>query len=121
MLNDPFPMMVDGWLYVGDEPTHISDAWVAAHHRTPMLQSFFEDHSGELLLNAGVLGGPRELVMAFAEDVLAVDRDGCETDMGAFNYAAYMKYGDRVTCGRSVTTVFKTYNASSSSPWFRHK
>lgn len=123
MLNIPFHHMQPGKLYIGDEPGQtLSNAWMLANHQEPTVNQFLRDNPDLPLLNCGVVGGPRALVMEMCRDMWAysVEHPLEATDMGIFNYLMHTKYKDRLEYGRHVTTEFKKYERASTA-WFRHK
>lgn len=123
MLNNPFPHVVQGKLYVGDEPSEtLSNSWMLTRHQEPIVNQFLRDHPDLPLLNCGVVGGSRKLVMELCHDMWAyyIKHPLEQTDMGIFNYLVHTKYSDRLEYGRHVTSVFKQFERHSDA-WFRHK
>lgn len=133
MLNDPFAAMQPGRLYVGSEASIIGCAWLREHHRAAFLSTFIDAHADRQLLNAGLIGGSRDLVMAFAHDMAGIYFDhatrmhvGEDTetlglgDMAAFNYLAWTRYADVINYGPQVNTVFKA-NQRTDWAWWKHK
>lgn len=121
MLNDPFKHMKPDTLYVGDEPGQtLESEWLVKNH--PNHRQFFLDNRNKDLLNCGVVGGSRAIVMELLQDIYRYGFNQIEeqTEMGIFNYLMYSKYVDRINFGRHVTTLFKRYEPSSSA-WWRHK
>ena len=131
LLNDPFEQMADH-LYVGDEPSRTACPWMVQQHRAVFLLEFFRRHGSQPLLNAGLVGGRRTLVVQFLRRLISVYFDCLEaaaikrlpgpgnTDMGVFNYTARTFFAGRLKHGREVNTVFKTFSKDGPS-WFRHK
>lgn len=123
MLNNAFIHLEEGKLYVGDEPGEtLANTWMRSMHREPMVNQFLLDNPELPLLNCGVVGGDRKLVMEVCRDIYSYyyDKPGDQTEMGIFNYLMHTKYADRIEYGRHVTTVFKAYEGHSTA-WFRHK
>lgn len=123
MLNIPFHHVQPGVLYVGDEPSQtLSNAWMLAKHQEPTVNQYLRDNPDLPLLNCGVIGGSRQLVMELCHDMWAyyLKHPNEQTDMGIFNYLMHTKYRDRIEYGRHVTTEFKKFERASSA-WFRHK
>jgi len=131
--RDPFPEMEPGVLYFGYEPTTLRDDWMLANHPDETVSSFMKDNPNLPLLNMGVVGGDRELVMSFAHHMVKLYFDdhtdfihGWETkrlgvgDMGAGQYVARTFFADRVSSGPHVTNIFKS-NVPSKTAWFKHK
>lgn len=133
MLRDPFPEMEDGVLYTGFENATLRNAWMLKNHPDSKLQEFMRENPNMQLLNAGLLGGSRELVMRFAQKVTQFWYDdhideiqGWERgragvgDMGAFNYVARKLFADVISWGTHVNTIFKAEERNEFS-WWKHK
>lgn len=124
MLRSPFSVM-EQRLYVGDEPSTLDDDWLLRHHPDRTFATYFRANRHNALLNAGLCGGPRELVMRFLYSLLQLYWDDPArlgmSDMGVFNYMAYTEYSDVVSHGRDVSTVFKAYDYANTTAWWRHK
>ncbi|WP_432990157.1 glycosyltransferase family 2 protein [Dactylosporangium sp. CA-233914] len=125
MLRDPFPEMEDR-LYVGDEPSPLCIPWMVYHHGgSETLLRFLSANRGIQLLNAGLAGGSRKVVMDFCRDVFDCcvqhAREAGPVDMGPFNYVARTWYTGMVTHGRQVNTVFRTFDRTATDSWWRHK
>ncbi|ACU61343.1 glycosyltransferase family 2 protein [Chitinophaga pinensis] len=132
MLKNPFPHMQPGILYTGDEPGQIACEWMLRHHRAPVLIDFFKQYATRQIANAGLLGGDVETVIKFckamvdfycecASDAFHKKQEGPgDTDMGAFNYIVYTKFGSISRHGRQVNTRFKA-NERNDISWWKHK
>lgn len=132
MLNNPFPAMEAGKLYVGDEAERTGCEWLAKHHPHKLIQDFIKQNENKVLLNAGILGGDVEVIISFINKFLAfyfqsvsdkhfTSKPDCgEYDMGLFNYIARTHFADRLVHGTQVNTVFKAEKANNVS-WFKHK
>jgi hypothetical protein len=124
MLRNPFDEMQD-LLYTGDEPSTLANPWMRQHHPVPSLTQFFIHNRHKPLLNAGLLGGARDLVMEFAHEIVRMYFDNGmklgDTDMGTFNYVAYNEYASRLSHGRHVNTIFKSFDYNNKESWWRHK
>lgn len=124
LVSNPFRYMEDK-LYVGDESSKLNIPWMVRNHRAPFMQNFIRQNANKPLLNAGVVGGSREMVMNFCHDMIATYFDNYgksgDFDMGLFNYVARTKYASKLEHGRKVTTVFKAYDKENTTSWFRHK
>lgn len=131
LLNDPFVDMGE-FLYIGDEPSRLACPWMLQQHRAIFLLEFIRKYGHLPLLNAGLLGGRRQLVMQFLQRMITVYFDALTsaaikklpgpgtTDMGVFNYTARTFFSARLKHGREVNTIFKTFSNEGPS-WFRHK
>lgn len=123
LLNNPFPHLEDGRLYVGDEPDNtLANKWMLAMHREPNVNSYLRENPGLALLNCGVVGGSRQLVMQLCRDIyqyhFKYPQD--KTEMGIFNRLLHTSYANVRESGRHVTTLFKRLERRSNA-WFRHK
>lgn len=120
MLNDPFENLDPHVLYVGDEPSNVGCAWMRKNFRG--LSSFLNKYEGETLLNCGVVGGSRNMVMGLCHDMAREyfddpKRTG-DLEMGIFNWLCYNEYP--FVSGRHITSIFKKFEKDSSA-WFAHK
>lgn len=126
--------MQPGRLYVGSEPKTLADEWICKSHTATHLQVFLKENGHRQMLNAGLIGGDRQTVMAFAHDMtwdwynLAsrrfwnVERSGNEVgDMATFNYVAHTKWADCLETGPRIHTVFKTEGNGREYAWWKHK
>lgn len=136
-LRDPFPEMEEGVLYVGSEAKTLRDEWMLGHHPDKTLQDFMRANLNLPLLNAGLIGGPRDLVMRFCHAMSKMWFDdhidwiyGWETkrlndqvagDMGAFNYVARTQFADVIEYGPHVNTVFKLEEKNNTTAWWKHR
>lgn len=130
VLNNPFPHMAPNTLYTGDEPDTLASTWLRTHHKNPTLQTFMQQKRALPLLNAGLLGGPVDMVIDFCGKMMDIYTKFEEdaqlrklpnagmTDMATFNYVAYNFF--KPVHGRQVNTVFKKFQTTGQS-WFRHK
>ncbi|AUX82026.1 galactosyltransferase [Mycobacterium phage Frankie] len=133
MLTPPWEHMQPGKLYIGHEPAVVGIDWMRNNHKATHLQQFIDTHADRTLLNAGIVGGDRETVMAFAHDMAADHEDQLRRvwhkddapgtiigDMATLNYVAYTKHADQLIHGPQVATVFKA-NEHNDFSWWRHK
>lgn len=126
VLRPPFEGIEPGVLYIGSEASTVGNRWMRRVHPHPELQRFIEDHSNDVLLNCGLVGGTRETVLEYVEDVVAAHHTLSGTgdaglDMGLTNYAAYSRWADRLQTGPSVHTQFKKFETSHPTARFAHK
>ncbi|MDU1563328.1 glycosyltransferase family 2 protein, partial [Enterobacter sp.] len=70
MLRAPWGEMEPGKIYVGSEPKTYADTWAKQNHPERIYQEFIEEHRNDVMLNAGLLGGTRADVMAFAHGII---------------------------------------------------
>lgn len=133
MLREPWADMVPGMVYVGSEPKTYADAWARQHHPERIYQDFIEEHRNDVMLNAGLLGGTRADVMAFAHGIIRLyyriesfrfwkkEQAGAAVgDMLAFGIVA-QSFADRLVTGPLVHTVFKTDGIGKEAAWWKHK
>lgn len=123
MVNNPFAHIEDGKLYVGDEPDNtLNSRWMLMKHLEPSVNRYLRENGTLPLLNCGVVGGNRKLVMDLCREMyeyhFAKQHD--LTEMGIFNKLLYTKYNGIVESGRHVTSLFKKFEVSTNA-WFRHK
>ncbi len=127
MLHAPWDEMEPGKVYVGSEPKTYDDEWALKHHPAGRYQEFLKAHRRDPMLNAGLLGGTRDDVMAFAHGIVQLYYDleaqrfwGTDPapaaigDMIAFGIVAHERFGDRVVTGPGVHTAFR---AEERTPW----
>jgi glycosyltransferase involved in cell wall biosynthesis len=123
MVNNPFPHIDNQKLYVGDEPGQtLNNRWLLNMHTEPSVHSYLQENASLQLLNCGVVGGSRELVMDLCREMYTyhVDYPQDQTEMGIFNKLLHSKYSDIIEYGRHVTSNFKKFERQTDA-WFRHK
>lgn len=133
MLRAPWEEMDPGKLYVGSEPKTYADAWARQNHPEHIYQEFIEQHRNDVMLNAGLLGGTRAEVMAFAHGIIRLyyriesyrfwkkeQAAAAVGDMLAFGIVA-KSFADRLVTGPLVHTVFKTDGLGKENAWWKHK
>lgn len=123
MVNNPFPHIEPGKLYIGDEPGNtLNNNWMITRHLEPNVNSYLRANANLPLLNCGVVGGNRRLVMELCKDIYQYHFEYPQdlTEMGIFNRLMHTKYTNIVESGRRVTSLFKKYESRPAS-WFRHK
>lgn len=123
MLKNPFEFIKENALYVGDEPGNtINSRWMLARHLEPSVNRYLRENGTQQLLNCGVVGGERKLIMQLCRDMyqyhLECPQD--QTEMGIFNKLMYTKYKDMFDYGRHITSVFKGFERHPNA-WFKHK
>lgn len=123
MVNNPFPYIEPGKLYVGDEPGNtLNNRWMLTNHFEPSVNRYLRENGSLPLLNCGVVGGSRKMVMDLCRDMYLYHFDKPQdlTEMGIFNKLLHTKYADVVEYGRHVTSLFKKFEVTTDA-WFRHK
>lgn len=133
MLSAPWEEMLSGKVYVGSEPKTYADTWAKKNHPERIYQQFLEQYRNDVMLNAGLLGGIREDVMAFAHGIIRLyyriesyrfwkkeQANAAVGDMIAFGIVA-KSFGDRIVTGPRIHTVFKTEGIGKEGAWWKHK
>ncbi len=133
MLHTPWAEMEAGQVYVGSEPKTYADVWARQNHPEKPYQDFLDEYRHEAMLNAGLLGGTREDVMAFAHAIVRLyyriesnrfwqtERTGAAVgDMLAFGIVA-KSFGNRLVTGPQIHTVFKSNGIGKEFAFWRHK
>ncbi|MBC3945817.1 glycosyltransferase family 2 protein [Erwinia persicina] len=133
MLHEPWAEMEPGRLYVGSEPKTYADAWATASHTERPYAEFIAAHRNDLMLNAGLLGGTRDDVMAYAHAIVRIwyrtesnrfwgkeKGKPCVGDMIAFGMVGYQQR-DKLVTGPRINTVFKTNGIGKECAWWQHK
>jgi len=96
-------------------------------------KDFLDRHRNDVMLNAGLLGGQRADVMAFAHAIVRLfyriesyrfwkmeKAAAAIGDMIAFGIVA-KSFGDRIVTGPLVHTVFRTEGTGKEYAWWQHK
>nr|DAP73826.1 MAG TPA: putative glycosyltransferase [Caudoviricetes sp.] len=133
MLRAPWEEMLPGKVYVGSEPKTYADIWAKQNHPERIYQEFIDAHRNDVMLNAGLLGGTRADVMAFAHGIIRLyyriesyrfwkkEQTGAAVgDMLAFGIVA-QSFAEKLVTGPLVHTVFKTDGIGKEIAWWRHK
>lgn len=133
MLRAPWAEMEAGNVYVGSEPKTYADTWASDKHPERPYQDFLVRHRNDVMLNAGLLGGQREDVMAFAHAIVRLfyriesyrfwkmeKASAAIGDMIAFGIVA-KSFGDRIVTGPLIHTVFRTEGTGKEYAWWQHK
>lgn len=132
---NPCPGIEDGKLYVGHEPHRI--------HRHPWMRARYMQMGGRYLswflhvpqklkiLNCGITGGRREVVLSLVKRMTEVlsdknlaarrkPRQEIDLNMPALNYVVYNEFQNFVT-GTPVNSVFGRFQTHRQNVWFIHK
>lgn len=123
MVNNPFAHIEPGKLYIGDEPGNtLNNQWMLTRHLEPSVNRYLRENGALPLLNCGVVGGSRELVMDLCREMYQYHFNAPQdlTEMGIFNKLLYSKYSEVMEYGRHVTSRFKKFEEATDA-WFRHK
>jgi glycosyltransferase involved in cell wall biosynthesis len=123
VMHNPFYYIVPNKIYCGDENSILDNAWLKNYH--PYFIHFIKRYRSMTLLNAGVLGGSRKIVLEFLTEMVRLINtilDCGMTDMALFNYVLRTTFINRIESGRKVTTVFKSFDKENRlKSWFKHK
>lgn len=132
LLREPFCIIRPGTLYVGSEPVVVGMDWIRRKHPAALIQQFIERNFDRQLLNAGLVGGTREIVLeltaaitrAFFENrrdqLHGDDVEPGTGDIGLFNLVTRSIFGDRLFFGPRINTTFRQNERNAWSIW-RHK
>jgi hypothetical protein len=139
---DPFPSLAAGKVYAGSEdatlhPPPPADDEIAFGHHTYAIERLEAAGLHDFLawaasreealpvLNAGILGGRRDVVLAvlerITETLAAIGKPWENLNMGVFNYVLYTFFKDRLVTGAPVHSVFGAYERDRKDVWFIHK
>jgi len=123
VMHNPFDYIMPNKIYCGDENSILDNVWLKNHH--PYFIHFIKRYRSMTLLNAGVMGGGRKIVLEFLTEMVRLINtipDCGMTDMALFNYVLRTTFVNRIESGRKVTTVFKAFDKENKlKSWFKHK
>lgn len=123
--RDPFAEIDAGRLYVGVEDRVAGIDWMITHH--PASRAWLNAHPRAPLFNAGVLGGDRNAVLQFIQNLLNAYRRAVVSNVkGEVGDMGFVQQGIAamtvpVVFGPQVTSVFKGYQSGNVSALWRHK
>lgn len=121
MLENPFDKMQPSTLYSGDEDGKIrNNQWMTKQTKTSNIRRAFYNTNAQIL-NCGLVGGSRKMLMALCRDLWEVYTDTnmvYEVEMPIYNYLLLDK---PVVHGAPVNTKFKQYEKDTVGIWFAHK
>lgn len=133
MIKDPFQFMCEDKLYIGSEPKKVNDSWMQAFHNDVSTKDFLESFKDETLLNCGILGGHRDLLLSFMAKLIdhylqnvELNKIDCSvniaSDMGLFNKVAYESFADVIEYGPHINTTFGKWEPrETATAWWKHK
>ena len=122
-----------GKIFCGDEPKQLDNDWMIEHsthlrNKIPNYSNYEKIFAEETLLNCGIIGGHRIVMLEFLKKLCALHKNynydnqtAFTGDMGAFNYLVRTKFNTRLIHGEPVNTIFKAYQTDRNDCWFRHK
>ncbi len=131
--NSSFFFKNSNKIFCGDEPKILANEWMY-NHSTSFRNSIadFEayelQNSNETLLNCGVIGGNRKIILSLFEKLCAFhkkynydNKSKYTGDMGAFNYILRTQFYGKILHGTPINTIFKMYENERVDCWFQHK
>jgi len=133
--NDPWNEIIPGKITAGHEPNRLPSYWMNANAQDlvqvfPRLGQIINQHRGQTILNAGIIGGQLPAITEFLIDVkILIDAaKTCRTyrpsrikDMAILNFLARTnKYSRRVHYGSTVASKFRAFEHDTTAAW-RHK
>lgn len=128
MLNNPFPEMQPGRIYVGSETGNKLDCeWMFLNTPNAYYKSWLRANTGRTLLNCGLLGGSRQDVIDYLNQMFYIwgynDANMNLIDMLTFNVAGYEHFRDRINYGVGlVNNTFKSNRPTlQGKEWWLHK
>lgn len=132
VLNYPFRKLEAHKLYFGDEIADLDSNIIFGNENPKIINDFFKNNIHLQVLNPGVIGGKRGIVVDFLSIFMNImtqslvnkktskDNGIGNLEMALMNYVAYNYFGNQVVHGRKVSTKFYYYIKNGQS-WFRHK
>lgn len=132
MLHNPFGHLEEAKLYFGDEESLLNNVIVTQGSKPDYAIDFFNSHSHLQLLNPGVVGGKRAILIEYlglvtniiAKTMFNIQmglEEGLQNfEMAIMNYVAYRYFPNRIRHGRQVSTIFYQ-NKTNNYSWFKHK
>ena len=129
--SNPFLELDPEVLYMGNEQHHTwNNDWALPrneYYKTKLkdFTQIFESNNSGPFLNAGVLGGYRDIVLKFLKHIveyssITLDKPYATTDMIIFNYIIH-KYFNNIKHGQPVNSVFNKNEFNREDVWFVHK
>lgn len=146
VVQDPFEQMTPGLVYVGNQPGHLyppePEGDTLEHMSYSYIRERLEAAGDEYLavlddlgrtsnraeypvLNAGILGGGRSVMLAmlecFTEVLRAIGKPQEDLNMGVLNYIVYRDALFDIVTGAPVHSRFGGYENDRKDVWFIHK
>lgn len=125
MLKNPFEELIDGVIYIGTQNEKVGTLWLIYNHNSYPEVDFINLYRDYKLLNAGILGGDREVVLDYVKEInrLRLETKKAKrslTDMCIFNMVGWTKFKSKMVIGKMVNTNFGEFEINDVS-WFKHK
>ena len=129
ILKNPFEFIESDKIYCGDENSiNMQNKWMMDRYflmNQPIINNNLANYANKVVLNAGILGGDRLVLLEIAKKMSALlSTSGIKSttvDMCAFNHTLYMGYERKLVHGLPVNTIFKAYDVNNKNAWFCHK
>jgi len=129
--SNPFQSLDPNTLYMGNEQHHTwNNSWALPRNEyyKSKLEDFtqvFESNNSGPFLNAGILGGHRDIVIKFLQHIIdylsiTLDKPYHTTDMIIFNYVIH-KHFNTIKHGEPVNSIFHKNEIHRNDVWFVHK
>ena len=131
ILKNPFKSMKKEMLYIGDEEcTNKENWWMMDRYR--MLGLDTKEYVNNKVLNCGVFGGNREMMLEATEAISNILETANITkttvDMAAANHVVYTNHTDKFISGLPLNTkyrggafAFNGQNNDADKAWIQHK
>lgn len=125
MLKNPFEELIDGVIYIGTQNEKVGTLWLIYNHNSYPEIDFINLYRDHKLLNAGILGGDREVVLDYVKEINRLRAETKKahrslTDMCIFNIVGWTKFKSKMVIGKMVNTNFGEFETNETS-WFKHK
>jgi glycosyltransferase involved in cell wall biosynthesis len=128
MLNNPFPQMIPGKIYVGCESNNtLGCNWMLLNTPVQYYKGWLKSNQSRTLLNCGLLGGSRLDLIEYVTKMFYIwgynQYNMNLTDMLVFNNVAYEHYPDRIVYGVGlVNNKFRSMKPTETkTEWWLHK
>jgi glycosyltransferase involved in cell wall biosynthesis len=128
MLNDPFPEMLPGKIYVGCETKNrLGCQWMLTNTPVAFYKSWLKKNASNKLLNCGLIGGSRQDLIDYLTKMFFVwgyNKANMDLiDMLVFNVVGYEHFKDRIVYGEGqVNNIFKSKEPTDEkTEWWLHK
>lgn len=120
---DPWIAMAEDTIYCGWENATVGSEWMRFHHGASL--TWIRANENLPLLNAGVVGGTRGVVLTLTAEILRLYADQVRKgeidergDMAMFNRAVRRLFDlGRLVTGPPITTLFKGFEPPERNNW----
>jgi hypothetical protein len=128
MLNNPFPEMQPGKVYVGCETANkLGCEWMRLNTPIAYYRQWLRTNANKTLLNCGLLGGSRDDVIEYLTKMFYIWGYNAANmdliDMLVFNAVGYEHFSDKIVYGVGlVNNQFKSMRPTlKKTEWWLHK